>query len=261
MTPVPGELTSLRPRFRLRFSLVPTVLRCMTLRKSRLDPCCPCPNALALARLLGPGGIRSVSRRVRSCQATTPRSSIVRDNAISQLYCTSDRLAARESVLSFDPPRPSIESELNDQNVLKPSTLSAAVHRALEERRKYCLLFSSKHRRKPGPMREPQQRTSSRREIVQIEAAQSHLAAARESLSRLRGFRHPHRQRLLSRSDSRQQLSAESRTPVCPILDMTFIGQHGKDSLWIVIRSVPVRIGLALTAESSTWSLGRHCDQ
>ncbi len=83
-----------------------------------------------LARLLGPGGIRSV----------IAESVLVKQ----QLLITSDRLAAGLCALLIRPAR-LIRSAI----VLKPSTL-LGLHRALRNR-KYCLLFSSKHRRKPGP--------------------------------------------------------------------------------------------------------------
>ncbi len=95
-----------------------------------------------LARLLGPGGIRSVI--AESVLVKQQLLILNRSRQRSPNLRTSDRLAAGLCALLIRPAR-LIRSAI----VLKPSTL-LGLHRALKNR-KYCLLFSSKHRRKPGP--------------------------------------------------------------------------------------------------------------
>ena len=95
-----------------------------------------------LARLLGPGGIRSVI--AESVLVKQQLLILNRSRQRSPNLRTSDRLAAGLCALLIRPAR-LIRSAI----VLKPSTL-LGLHRALRNR-KYCLLFSSKHRRKPGP--------------------------------------------------------------------------------------------------------------
>ena len=95
-----------------------------------------------LARLLGPGGIRSVI--AESVLVKQQLLILNRSRQRSPNLRTSDRLAAGLCALLTRPAR-LIRSAI----VLKPSTL-LGLHRALRNR-KYCLLFSSKHRRKPGP--------------------------------------------------------------------------------------------------------------
>src|ERR1035437_257636 len=95
-----------------------------------------------LARLWGPGGIRSVvaeSVLVKHQLLILNRS---RQRAPNLL--TSDRLVAGLCALLINPAR-LIRSAI----VLKPSTL-LSLHQALRDR-KYRLLFSSQGRSKPGP--------------------------------------------------------------------------------------------------------------
>ena len=95
-----------------------------------------------LARLLGPGGIRSVI--AESVLVKQQLLILHRLRQRSPNLRSSDRLVAGSCAL-FIRPACLIRSAI----VLKPSTL-LGLHRALRNR-KYCLLFSSKHRRKPGP--------------------------------------------------------------------------------------------------------------
>ena len=97
---------------------------------------------VTLARLAGPGGIRSVV-----AESVLVKQQLLILNRLRQRspnLRTSDRLVAGLCALFIRPAR-LIRSAI----VLKPSTL-LGLHRALRNR-KYRLLFSSKHRRKPGP--------------------------------------------------------------------------------------------------------------
>src|ERR1019366_8811020 len=95
-----------------------------------------------LARLWGPGGIRSVV--AESVLVKQQLLILNRWRQRSPHRLTSDRLVAGLCALLIRPAH-LIRSAI----VLKPSTL-LSLHQALRNR-KYRLLFSSKHRRKPGP--------------------------------------------------------------------------------------------------------------
>ena len=95
-----------------------------------------------LARLLGPGGIRSVI--AESVLAKQQLLILNRSRQRSPNLRTSDRLVAGLYTLLIRPAR-LIRSAI----VLKPSTL-LNFHQVMRNR-KYRLLFSSKHRRKLGP--------------------------------------------------------------------------------------------------------------
>ncbi len=97
---------------------------------------------VTLARLAGPGGIRSVV--AESVLVKQQLLILHRLRQRSPNLRSSDRLVAGSCALFIRPAR-LIRSAI----VLKPSTL-LGLHRALRNR-KYRLLFSSKHRRKPGP--------------------------------------------------------------------------------------------------------------
>ena len=97
---------------------------------------------VTLARLAGPGGIRSVV--AESVLVKQQLLILNRSRQRSPNLRSSDRLVAGLCALLIRPAR-LIRSAI----VLKPSTL-LGLHRALRNR-KYRLLFSSKHRRKPGP--------------------------------------------------------------------------------------------------------------
>ena len=97
---------------------------------------------VTLARLAGPGGIRSVV--AESVLVKQQLLILHRLRQRSPNLRTSDRLVAGLGALFICPAR-LIRSAI----VLKPSTL-LGLHRALRNR-KYRLLFSSKHRPKPGP--------------------------------------------------------------------------------------------------------------
>src|SRR4026209_2310654 len=95
-----------------------------------------------LARLLGPGGIRSgVAESVLIKQQLLI---LNRSRQRSPNLSSLDRLVAGLCALLIRPAR-LIRSAI----VLKPSTL-LSLHRTLRNR-KYRLLFSSKRRRRPGP--------------------------------------------------------------------------------------------------------------
>src|SRR6516165_7424257 len=95
-----------------------------------------------LARLLGPGGVRSLV-----AESLIPKHQLLivkRSRQRSPNLCTSDRILAGLMALLVRPTR-----LLRSAIVLKPSTL-LGLHKALSKQ-KYRVLFSSKHRRKPGP--------------------------------------------------------------------------------------------------------------
>ena len=97
---------------------------------------------VTLARLAGPGCFRSVV--AESVHVKQQLLILNRSRQRSPNLRTSDRLVAGLCALFIRPAR-LIRSAI----VLKPSTL-LGLHRALRNR-KYRLLFSSKHRPKPGP--------------------------------------------------------------------------------------------------------------
>src|SRR5437016_10167734 len=100
-------------------------------------------HALAtLARLLGPGGIRSVL--AESVLVKQQLLILHRSRQRSPNLCTSDRLVAGLCSLLIRPAR-LIRSAI----VLRPFTL-LSLHQALRNR-KYRLLFSSQRRGRPGP--------------------------------------------------------------------------------------------------------------
>ncbi|PYT71924.1 MAG: hypothetical protein DMG42_15470 [Acidobacteria bacterium] len=95
-----------------------------------------------LARLLGPGGVRSI---VAEFLILKHQLLIVnRSRQRSPNLCTSDRILAGLMALLVRPTR-----LLRAAIVLKPSTL-LALHKALSKG-KYRMLFSPNRRRKPGP--------------------------------------------------------------------------------------------------------------
>jgi len=95
-----------------------------------------------LARLLGPGGIRSVV--AESVLVKQQLLILNRSRARSPNLRTSDRLVAGMCALLIRPAR-LIRSAI----ALKPSTL-LNLHQVLKTR-KYRLLFSARRQRKPGP--------------------------------------------------------------------------------------------------------------
>jgi putative transposase len=97
---------------------------------------------VTLARLLGPGGIRSVV--AESVLVKHQLLILNRSRARSPNLRTSDRLVAGLCALLIRPAR-LIRSAI----VVKPSTL-LSLHQALRNR-KYRRLFSSTRRGKPGP--------------------------------------------------------------------------------------------------------------
>ena len=97
---------------------------------------------VTLGRLLGPGGIRSVI--AESVLVKQQLLILNRFGARSPNLRTSDRLVAGLCAVFIRPAR-----LIRLAIVLKPSTL-LSLHQALRNR-KYRLLFSSKHRGKPGP--------------------------------------------------------------------------------------------------------------
>jgi putative transposase len=94
------------------------------------------------ARLLGPGGMRSVV--AESVLVKQQLLILNRSRQRSPNLRASDRLVAGLCALLIRPTR-LIRSAI----VLKPSTL-LSLHQALRKR-KYRMLFSSKHRGRPGP--------------------------------------------------------------------------------------------------------------
>src|SRR5216684_2132132 len=95
-----------------------------------------------VARLLGPGGVRSVV--AESVLVKQQLLILNRSRQRSPNLCFSDRLVAGLCALFIRPAR-LIRSAI----VLKPSTL-LSIHQALRNR-KYRLLFSCKRKGKPGP--------------------------------------------------------------------------------------------------------------
>ena len=151
-----------------------------------------------LARLLGPGGIRSVV--AESVLIKQQLLILNRSRQRSPNLRSSDRLVAGLCALLIRPAR-LIRSAI----VLKPSTL-LSLHRTLRNR-KYqpALLTQAKTQaRSKGTV----QRTH--RSRCPNKAAQSHLGLSANCSADCLGFRHPNRQRHCSK-DSRQSLSAGLR--------------------------------------------------
>src|SRR6516225_5336938 len=94
------------------------------------------------ARLLGPGGVRSLV--AESLILKHQLLSVKRSRQRSPNLCTSDRILAGLMALLVRPTR-----LLRSAIVLKPSTL-LGLHKALSKQ-KYRVLFSPNRRRKPGP--------------------------------------------------------------------------------------------------------------
>jgi hypothetical protein len=97
---------------------------------------------VALARLLGPGGVRSLV--AESLLLKHQLLVVNRSRHRSPNLSSSDRILAGWMALLVRPTR-----LLRSAIVLKPSTL-LALHQAMSKR-KYRMLFSPKRRRKPGP--------------------------------------------------------------------------------------------------------------
>jgi putative transposase len=95
-----------------------------------------------LARLLGPGGVRSIV--AESLILKHQLLIVTRSRQRSPNLCTSDRILAGLMALLVRPTR-----LLRSAIVLKPSTL-LGLHKVLSKQ-KYRLLFSANRRRKPGP--------------------------------------------------------------------------------------------------------------
>jgi len=95
-----------------------------------------------LARLLGPGGVRSLV--AESLILKHQLLIVKRSRQRSPNLCTSDRILAGLMALLVRPTR-----LLRSAIVLKPSTL-LGLHQALSKQ-KYRMLFSPNRRRKPGP--------------------------------------------------------------------------------------------------------------
>ena len=95
-----------------------------------------------LARLLGPGGVRSIV--AESLILKHQLLIVTRSRQRSPNLCTSDRILAGLMALLVRPTR-----LLRSAIVLKPSTL-LALHKALSKG-KYRMLFSPDRRRQPGP--------------------------------------------------------------------------------------------------------------
>src|SRR6516225_1575939 len=95
-----------------------------------------------LARLLGPGGVRSLV--AQSLNLSHQLLIVNRSRQRSPNLCTSDRILAGLMALLVRPTR-----LLRSAVVLKPSTL-LGLHKALSKQ-KYLMLFSPNRRRKPGP--------------------------------------------------------------------------------------------------------------
>jgi putative transposase len=95
-----------------------------------------------LARLLGPGGVRSIV--AESLILKHQLLIVTRSRQRSPNLCTSDRILAGLMTLLVRPTR-----LLRSAIVLKPSTL-LGLHKALSKQ-KYRGLFSPNRRRKPGP--------------------------------------------------------------------------------------------------------------
>jgi len=98
----------------------------------------------ALARLLGPGGVRSIVAESLSLLLKHQLLLLNRPGQRSPHLCAWDRILAGGMALLMPPTR-----LLRSAIVLKPSTL-LALHKALSKQ-KYRTLFSPNLRRKPGP--------------------------------------------------------------------------------------------------------------
>jgi putative transposase len=95
-----------------------------------------------LARLLGPGGVRSII--AESLLLKHHLLIVTRSRQRAPNLCTSDRILAGLMALLVRPTR-----LLRSAIVLKPSTL-LALHKSMSNG-KYRMLFSSDRRRQPGP--------------------------------------------------------------------------------------------------------------
>ena len=181
---------------------------------------------VTLARLLGPGGVRSIV--AESLILKHQLLIVTRSRQRSPNLCTSDRILAGLMALLVRPTR-----LLRSAIALKPSTL-LALHKAMSKG-KYRMLFSPDRRRQPGPQR------SERRTHPcghRNEAAQSKLGlSANRSTDRL-GVPHPNRQRRGSQ-DSRPSLPAGTAPRWSFLAD--FPGTHERQPL--EYGSVQVRVG------------------
>jgi hypothetical protein len=97
---------------------------------------------VTLARLLGPGGVRSIV--AESLILKHQLLIVTRSRQRSPNLCTSDRILAGLMALLVRPTR-----LLRSAIVLKPSTL-LALHKSMSNG-KYRMLFSPDRRRQPGP--------------------------------------------------------------------------------------------------------------
>src|ERR1700730_13817642 len=146
-----------------------------------------------LARLWGPGGIRSVV--AESVLVKQQLLILNRSRQRSPNLRTSDRLVAGLWALLIRPAR-LIRSAI----VLRPSTL-LSLHQALRNR-KYRLLFSSQRRGRPGPKGRNKELLEA---VVQMKQRNPTWGCPRIAQQICLGFRYPHRQRRGSK-DSRQSL-------------------------------------------------------
>jgi putative transposase len=169
-----------------------------------------------LARLLGPGGVRSVI--AESVLLKQQLLILNRSRQRSPNLRFSDRLVAGLCALLICPAR-----LIRSAVVLKPSTL-LSLHRTLRNR-KYRLLFSSKRGRKPGP-KEPSRELIEA--IVQAKQRNPTWGCPRIAQQIALAFNIP-----IDKDIVRRILASHYRPGSDGPSWLTFIG-HLKDSLWSI---------------------------
>src|SRR5713101_3112884 len=169
-----------------------------------------------LARLLGPGGIRSVV--AESVLVKQQLLILNRSRQRSPNLCTSDRLLAGLCALLIRPAR-LIRSAI----VLRPSTL-LSLHQALRNR-KYRLLFSSQRRGRPGSKGPNKELLEA---VVQMKQRNPTWGCPRIAQQIALAFEIPSEKEVVRRMlASQDRPEQDSGGPSW----LTFIG-HLKDSLW-----------------------------
>src|SRR5271167_734283 len=179
-----------------------------------------------LARLLGPGGVRSVV-----AESLLLKHQLLIVNRFRQRAPNlrpSVRILAGLITLWVRPPR-----LLRSAIVLKPSTL-LGLHKAMSMQ-KYRMLFSPDRRRKPGPKGPSAELISCGR---RNEATESPLGLSANRATDRLGVPHPNRQGRGAK-DSRPSLPAGTALRWSFLAD--FPGPHERQPL--EYRSVPVRVG------------------
>src|SRR6476660_3562322 len=181
---------------------------------------------VTLARLLGPGGVRSIV--AESLILKHQLLIVTRSRQRSPNLCTSDRILAGLMALLVRPSR-----LLRSAIALKPSTL-LALHKALSNG-KYRMLFSTDRRRQPGPKGPSAELI---RAVVEMKQRNPSWGCPRIAPTDRLGVPHPNRQGRGSK-DSRPSLPAGTALRRSFLADVP--GPHERQPL--EHGSVPVRVG------------------